>query len=127
ILLVLADAPVSYRKVEPGILRLERVDITKHNHDIAVIVGAFDIPDDVVVLNLEESEVVVLLQGRMRLAYAVQCADVIRDIARSIPIPHLVLVLLGVEVLLLARNGCGFAKLESTVNAIDTRESRSEH
>src|SRR3546814_11508582 len=73
--------------------------------------GGFPIDEDVVVPGIVEPDVQVIVQGRVLAANAVHAGDESANVAGPVVIPGLDLVLLGVEILLLARHGTTLAQV----------------
>ena len=74
--------------------------------------------DDVAVIDRKEAQLTGLLQRRVCPAGAVEIADVGLDIARFVPVPHLDLVFIGIEIFFAAWYRLVFQKLESVVDAV---------
>src|SRR5437588_750481 len=87
----------------------------------------FDVADDLRVVDLCETQVARLLQGRIGSANAIYLSDIALDIARPIPIPALELVFLGIEVLLPSRYRLVFEQLEAVVDAVARGQRGGEH
>src|SRR5437763_3712956 len=68
-----------------------------------------------------------LLQSRVFPPKLIEDRDLLLNVARRIPIPHLVLVFLGMKVFLAPRNGGVLAQLEPVVDAVDWRQRRRQH
>src|ERR1700732_2478607 len=74
-----------------------------------------------------KTQVLILAQGASLTTNPVSLCYIFLDIARSIPVPFLELVLFGVQIFFLTWDGDIFAELESAVDSVDRRKRRSEH
>ena len=92
-------------KVNPGVDCAMRIEADDADNTIVALFGDLGVDHDPLVIGREEAQVVVFLQGRVCPPRPVDGPDQVLDIARAVPIPDLVLVLLGMEVFLPARYG----------------------
>ncbi|KJU82236.1 membrane protein [Candidatus Magnetobacterium bavaricum] len=99
-------------------MRLKRVKIDHHENRVAAIIRGLAVEQDVFVIGLVKSQVLVVMQGLVFMPYAIDPCDVVLDIALSVPIPDLVVVFFGVQVFLLALDGGIFAQLKAAVYPI---------
>ena len=92
-----------------------------------MVMGPLAVAEDRWIVGAEEGEVVGLVERLVLAADGVETGDERLDVAGDVPIASLVLVFLGVEVLLSARQGSVLTKFEAAVDAVDATERRGQH
>src|SRR6266478_6294610 len=114
-------------EMKPELARTLLRERHRDSHGIVVRRRLFDVTDDLRVVDLCETQVARLQQGRIGSANAIDLSDVALDIARPIPVVGLELVFLGIEVLFPARYRLVFEQLEAIVDAVARGQRGREH
>ena len=126
--LVVADAELAGRQEDAAVVGLERVQVQRHQDDVRVVRRGLAVEQDVLVLGAVEAQVLVQVEGRVLAPDPVHQRDDVDDVARPIPVPDLVLVHLGVEVVLAARVARRvLAQLVAVVHAVGRADRRRQH
>src|ERR1700674_1477461 len=112
-----ADADLDVAKRKPEFVHLAR-QRDGADDGVGLIDRLLHEADDIAVIDRNEAQLAGLLQRRVCPPGAVEIADVGLDIARLVPVPHLDLVLFGVEIFFAAWNRIVFQKLEPVVDAV---------
>src|SRR5215207_8603176 len=94
------QTPLRQRQMEPGLMGIEGVEVDDDQHPIRAIGCRLAVGSDVLVVAGVETQIVIEVQGRVLAADGVDAGDIRDDVPRAVPVPDLVFVLLGVEVLL---------------------------
>src|SRR5215213_10214266 len=118
--------PLRQRQMEPGLVGIEGIEIRDDQYPVGAIGCGLAIGGDVLVVAGVEAQIVVEVQSRMLAADGIDTGDIGDDVPRPVPVPDLVLVLLGVEVFLPAWDGRVLAQLITGVDAVDGRERRRQ-
>ena len=108
-------------------MRVVGVEVDGDQDHVRPIGSHLAVKEDVVVVAAVETQVGQFLQRAVLAPDAVDGGDQFLDVARAIPVPHLVVVFFRVQVLLLARNGGVLAQLETVVDAVDARQRRGQN
>src|SRR5262245_60246845 len=113
-------------EMEPELAR--RSFRQRHRNRYRVVAGDrfFDVADDFAVVDLGEVQVAGLQQCGIALPDAIEPRDVVLDVAGRVPVAHLELVFLRIEVLLLSRDWRVLKQLESVVDAVVARQGRRQ-
>src|SRR5215204_5678115 len=117
-------SPLRQRQMEPRLMSVEWIKIDDDQHPVRAIRSGLAVGGDVLVVAGVEAQIVVEVQRGMFAADGVDAGDVGDGVPWPVPIPDFVLVLLGVEVLLAARDRGVLAQLVAGVDAVDGRERR---
>ena len=88
------------RYLHPTSLRPVGVEVDHTHHDVAPIPRRLRVHQQLVVLREVEPQIVIQVEGWIVAPDAVDPRDVVDDVARSVPVPDLVLVHLGVLVVI---------------------------
>jgi hypothetical protein len=123
---VVGKGELPERNLEVGDLRVVRVEGDGKQQEVRAVRRVAAVVEDRVVPRVVEGEAGEALQRRVVLAQAVQQPDVVLDVDRVVVVPGADLVLLGVEVLLLARHRRRLAVLEAVVDAVVRAQRRGE-
>ena len=107
--------------------RREGIEVHRDEDGVRPVEAALAVAEDVLVGALVEDEVPVLVERPVLPADPVDAGDVVADVAGCVPVARLDLVLLGVQVLLRARDGGVLAELVAAVDPVDGREGRRQH
>src|SRR5450830_268660 len=118
---IVGQAKIFQRQVDFAMLRLERIEIDRHQHHVvAETLGAggvgrrpatsrFNEVQDVVVAHRQEAHAQMTLQGWIFGTQTIQARNVVDDVAGTLPVPGADFVFLGVQVFFLARHRPRFA------------------
>ncbi len=117
------DLNVAERK--PEFMRVARQRDGADNR-VGPIDRFLDEAGNVAVIDGEETQQARLLQRRVRPPGTVELADIGLDVAGSIPVPHLDLIFLGIEIFFAAGNRLVLQQFEAVVDAVGTRKRRGE-
>src|SRR5580704_17985925 len=126
--LLLAGAPpVGPRQYDLAAMRPVRVEVDDGDNDVGPVCRRLGVGEDIGVGAVEEAQVSEFVQGRVLAAKAVEDRDVALDVARTVPIPNLVLVFFRVEVLLAPGDRLVLAQLEAVIDAVGRRQRAGQH
>src|ERR1700736_1028407 len=121
------DAKPLQRDISETALAVKRVEIHKDENDIVQCFCRLGIEDDLFVLHRVKPQVLVIVQCAIVATNAIKLRYIFLDIARSVPVSFLELVLLGIQIFFLTWNRHVLAKLESAVDPIDRRKRCGEN
>src|SRR3954462_9170623 len=124
--LLRVDPQIVQREIEDRLLRRVRIEADCAKQDVRAVGRRFRVEEDPIVVRLVEPQIPVELQGRILLAHPVERRDPVLDVALLVAVPVDELVLLGVQVLLLARDGLVLSELEPRVHAPRRRQRRRQ-
>ena len=124
-------APVGETKLFEGhfhksCLVMVRIEIDGDQDDVVPRRSGLGVPEDLVVVRRQETQVIVEMQRAIVPADVIELGDVLLDVPGRVPIPALELVFFAVVILLAAGKGGIFAQLETAVDAVNRRECRRE-
>ena len=111
-------ADLDLAEMEPELARPGPAQRDRYRHRIVAGGRFLDEADDLGVVEAGEAQVVGLLQRRVGLAHPVELPDVVLDVAGLVPVAHLDLVLLGIQIFLLAGQRLVLEELEAVVDAV---------
>ena len=108
--LVRANLEIVEGQGQPGLVSLEGVQVHRHPDHIGAVGLRLAVEQDPLVVAGVEAQVPGLLQGGLSRRTGIDAGHQVPDAVRGVGVPVLELVLLGVQVLLGAREGRSFSQ-----------------
>jgi hypothetical protein len=113
------EAELMERELDVALMGIEGIEIDHDEDGVGLVRRHLAVEQHVVVGGVVEAQIVELMEGRILAAHPVHRGDQVLDVAGPVPIPDLVFVFLGVEILLGPRHGRVLAQLEAVIDAVD--------
>src|SRR5579871_2839348 len=117
-----APADLDVAEVEPELVRCRHIEGDRSGDGVRPVDRFLDETDHLGVIDRRKPQVGSLQQGRVCPPHGVEASDIVLDVARLVPVAHLELVLLRIEIFLLAGDGLVLDQLEAVVDSIISGE-----
>src|SRR5690349_12711174 len=124
--LALANLQGGERQLDHRFARVEGIEIDGNEDAVGAIRADLAVEEHALVLGRIEAKIGELVQRRIVAADVIDRGDIGFDVARPIPVPDFIFVLLGMEIFLASGNGAVLAQLEAVIDAVGGRERRRE-